>query len=73
MILRSTFLYAVLPVYGVVLALSVRAARRRRTGPQGAPSGDAPFLWLYLRNCAAFPLLCLALIALIGVFPGRLP
>ncbi|PKV82685.1 hypothetical protein BX283_0130 [Streptomyces sp. TLI_146] len=73
MILRSLFLCGVLPLYAVLLALAVRSARRRRAYPPPAPASDVPFLWIYLRGCAGFPLLWFALLGLTWFFPGRLP
>ncbi|PKV84219.1 hypothetical protein [Streptomyces sp. TLI_146] len=77
MIVRSLFICGLLPLYAVLLALSVRAARRRaaaRTCMSTAPVAPvAPFLKHFLQQCAGFPILCLVLISLTVIFPGRLP
>ncbi|MFE9559045.1 hypothetical protein ACFYOD_37065 [Streptomyces sp. NPDC006703] len=70
----SLWAYGVLPGYGVWLLVAVRIAHRRNTTPAPPPRRrPAPFWKHYLQNCAAFPLLCLALISLTLFWPGRIP
>ncbi|MFE9121404.1 hypothetical protein [Streptomyces sp. NPDC007172] len=71
MIFRTLFLYAMLPGYGVWLARSVWTAHRRT--PETAPRRPAPFWLQYLKGCAGFPLLCIALVSLMFVWTGRIP
>ncbi|MFB7742505.1 hypothetical protein [Streptomyces sp. NPDC056132] len=75
MIFRSVFLFVMLPGYGIWLAYAVWTARRRTLTPEPEPKPPAPTpFWLhYLKGCAAFPLLCLALISLACVWTGRIP
>ncbi|MFK8911639.1 hypothetical protein [Streptomyces sp. YS-3] len=73
MIVRTLFTYGLLPLYAVLLARSVWAARRQAGAPAAPPRGPLPFWQHYLQHCAGFPLLCLVLISLVWVFPGRLP
>ncbi|MFD9791350.1 hypothetical protein ACFWXK_10405 [Streptomyces sp. NPDC059070] len=73
MIVRSLFVYGLLPLYGILVARSVRAARRKPTVPAAPPGQPIPFWRHFLQHCAGFPLMCLLLISLIWVFPGRLP
>ncbi|MFD9794084.1 hypothetical protein ACFWXK_24400 [Streptomyces sp. NPDC059070] len=70
MIVRSLFVYGLLPLYAVLLALSVQAARRRTTAPAATRRDPLPFWRHFLQHCAGFHLVCLLLI---WVFPGRLP
>uniref|UniRef100_UPI003F491F6F hypothetical protein n=1 Tax=Streptomyces sp. CA-136453 TaxID=3240050 RepID=UPI003F491F6F len=71
MIFRSLFLYAALPGYGVWLAHSVWTAHHRTRAPE--PRRPDPFWLHYLKGCAGFPLLCIALISLTMVWTGRIP
>ncbi|MFE9558458.1 hypothetical protein ACFYMW_36510 [Streptomyces sp. NPDC006692] len=71
--LYSIWAYGLLPGYGVWLACAVRRAHRQNTARRPAPRRPAPFWQHYLKCCAGFPLLCLALIALTLLFPGRIP
>lgn len=71
--LSSLWAYGVLPGYGVCLAYSVRKAHRRTTAPHPAPRRPAPFWRHYLKNCACFPLVCLALIGTLLIWPDRVP
>ncbi|GAA0612286.1 hypothetical protein [Streptomyces crystallinus] len=70
MILRTTLVYVIVPLYFALLIASIRA---RRTTAAPSPCAPMPFWRAYLRSCAAFPLGCLILIGLSLVFPGRLP
>lgn len=65
--------YGVLPGYGVWLVYAVRIAHRRNTAPPPPRRHPAPFWQQYLKGCAAFPLVCLGLISLTLVWPGRIP
>ncbi|MFI5705189.1 hypothetical protein ACIA78_34765 [Streptomyces xanthochromogenes] len=71
MFFRSLFLYVLLPGYGVWLAHAVWTAHRRT--PASTSRQAAPFWLHYLKGCAGFPLLCLALISLALVWTGRIP
>uniref|UniRef100_A0AAU2V713 Uncharacterized protein n=1 Tax=Streptomyces sp. NBC_00003 TaxID=2903608 RepID=A0AAU2V713_9ACTN len=73
MIVRSLFTYGLLPLYAVLLARSVRAARRKTATPAATPREPLPFWQHFLQQCAGFPIVCLLLISLVWVFPGRMP
>ncbi|MEU3499511.1 hypothetical protein ABZ726_01655 [Streptomyces hundungensis] len=68
----SLWAFGVLPGYGVWLLLAVRNAHRRNTTPP-PPQREPAFWQHYLKCCAAFPLLCLGLISLTLLWPGRIP
>lgn len=73
MILRSLFLYAVLPLYGLWLMSTVRRRHQILTGRR--PPRPAPvrtFARSYLHSCG-FLMFCLILIAMSLVFTGRVP
>lgn len=70
--MRAAFLYGALPCFAVLLGLNVWARTRLAVRP-AAKAREMPFLLHWLRSCAGFPLVCLLLIGLSMVFPGRLP
>ncbi|MCT9093489.1 hypothetical protein N4G70_32165 [Streptomyces sp. ASQP_92] len=69
--LYSLWAYGVLPGYGVWLFVAVRNAHRRNTAPAAPRRLPLPFWQHYLKSCAAFPLLCLGLVASTLIWSGR--
>lgn len=74
MIFRNIFWYGLCPAYALLVCHAVYVKIRARNLPAVllTEARELPFPMYFLKNCAAFPLLCLLLLSL-SALPGRIP
>ncbi|WP_371792992.1 hypothetical protein OG285_32185 [Streptomyces sp. NBC_01471] len=73
MICHAVFEYGVLPAFLAALGRHVLARHRVLNGSTSPkPRPEPSFIRAYWLGCAAFPLVCLALLSL-AMLPGRIP